>query len=234
MQFNIAGSTMIHPPHLLPWLHFLTRMSLSETYVVLDTVAFRKHYFHNRTYIHHPKNGLIKVSLPVQNRSGLRSSLKTSQYCESNKQRKLYRTIKDAYGKSCRWPRFQSDLYRLINSGNLSLVSYNTNLLVFCLKALDLAIPKIVYASDIGDATNPTDRIISICEGVDATIVLSGWGGSASVHDIHKLESVGVRMLNLPKPATKLIPLSALAQVFHPDGISAACKLRNKYMEEYT
>lgn len=41
----------IHQPEHLPWVPLLIKVALSDVYVSLDHVAFRKNYFHNRNKI---------------------------------------------------------------------------------------------------------------------------------------------------------------------------------------
>ena len=58
------NSVVIHQPHFFAWLPYYCRIACAENFVILDNVNFRRHFYHDRTYILDSKHNLIQISIP--------------------------------------------------------------------------------------------------------------------------------------------------------------------------
>lgn len=212
----IGGTVMIHQPHMLPWVHYLARMSLAEAVVFLDNVPFRKGYFQNRTSIRGKNGQSTMVSLPIE-RGRSRRMLSQTRIFDDYGKRKLFRTTECAFKDNFRWRMHGGALRQNILRETSSLARYNIDLLVMCLMMLRWPIPRIYLSSSISSTDDPTGRIVEICRELEYTKILCGWGASTRIHDSIVLDKAGLSLIGLPNLSDGS-PHSALHEIFFAPG----------------
>ena len=88
----------IHQPEAFPWAGFFNKMMISDKYVVLDNVDYRKNYFQNRNQIL-TGQGAKYLTVPV-NSKDYRLIKDVRIRHDSNWKKKHLSAIKQSYAKS--------------------------------------------------------------------------------------------------------------------------------------
>lgn len=203
---------MIHQPHFLPWPPYIARVLLSELFVVLDDVLYRKNYFQNRTLLIDNQNRLVWFTLPVSKHP--RCSINSTQLASNNiwLLNTRMKTLEQSYSKYPHfhkaWPDVKIFLESIVSNGrdNLSTITVDSILLIFSL--LKLSAPTIRYSSDFNTVgLDRTERILKIIELTGKDTYLSGWGGGSNpaIHDVALLKKNGVTIKPMDQKIAKNI-----------------------------
>ncbi len=168
----------IHQPECFPWLGFFHKMSLADTFVLLDTVQFEKNNFQNRNKV------LIAgspqwLTFPIEQHA-LHTSVKDIKinWRDEKLIKKHLTTIEQNYRKC----EFFEDIFPFLSSlyekKIESLAEFNTEFIVWMAQALGIE-TKIVRASELqlsGVAQGGTEVTLEICKMLGATTYVSGSG----------------------------------------------------------
>ena len=73
---------MIHQPHFFPWPPYMARVVLSEIFVVLDDLSYRKDYYQNRTKLIDNNGSYRWFTLPINKQSN--SSIRETGLAKKN------------------------------------------------------------------------------------------------------------------------------------------------------
>jgi len=190
---------MIHQPHLLPWPPYIGRLLLSDYFVPLDDVPFRKNYYQNRTRLLAPDFTPFWLTLPVSRTKGIIRHTFLNQHVKPsvNKWRTTFRQF---YGKSRGWSAVWPPLERFISAlqdGEFTTIyeaSYASIHLLF--RLLELKLPTIRASSEFRESDDRTRHLITCTLGVSADSILLGWGKSSTetVHNLGRVRRAGIRV----------------------------------------
>lgn len=193
---KIKSSIVIHQPHFCAWMPYYCRIACSETFVVLDDVPFRRHYYQDRTYLQDVHKNLIQINIPTHGNQNIRINqvvVKNLKYFIS----KFLKTLFLNYKKH----RFFNELYeplalKLKSIENEEYIyEINVALLIFFFDLLDIQIPIIKLSSSISDTNDRSQRIIDVCLNEGKQNILCGWGASREVHDLALIQSNGLNFI---------------------------------------
>lgn len=166
----------IHQPHFLPWMGYVNKIMNSDAFVILNTVQYRPRYYQNRAKIRRNTSEMW-LSIPVHsNRASLIKdvSLVTDQdWAKSitNTIEFLYR--KKPFFKEC-WPSIREAILK----PELMLDKVNFNVLMTILDILQIKHVQIHIADQMNvTTTEPTERLLHLCQELSATHYISGRGG---------------------------------------------------------
>jgi len=166
----------IHQPNFLPWLGYFHKIANCDSFVLLDDVEYTKNSFINRNRIKSAQ-GIEWLGLPVKY-SG-RSHQPISAYeidLPKRNKTKLLKTVETNYAKAANFstvfPSFQTEL--LAEADKLS--ELNERLIRWAMALLDISTPLIrASALDLSEQSG-TDRLVAICQALQADCYMAGLG----------------------------------------------------------
>lgn len=163
----------IHQPQYLPWAGYINKIFLSDVFVFLDDVQYKKNEWQNRNRIKGP-NGVIWISVPVHYSFGQKiNELKIDNtVLWYKKQRK---TIEECYRKSAFFDEFFPYIKKIYEKEYRYLVDLNVDSVMAIINYLNIK-RKIIFSSSLNITSQKTDRIIDICKTLKADTYISGQG----------------------------------------------------------
>lgn len=185
----------IHQPECFPWLGFFHKMSLADTFVLLDTVQFEKNNFQNRNKI--IISGSAQwMTIPVEKHS-LNTAVKDVKINWSDEKliKKHLSSIEQNYKKCEFFEDIFPFLQELYNKKHEYLSDFNTEFIVWMAQALGIK-TKILKASEMnlsGQAVGGTEVTLEICKQLAATTYVSGAGAKVYL-DIEKYKQENIHV----------------------------------------
>jgi len=183
----------IHQPHYLPWLGYFDKMDQVDSFVLLDTVQFKKNEWQNRNRIK-TATGWQYLTVPVLHRFPQRICEVRINNAVPWSRKHLQALISNYNGTpffDLYIPFFQ-EVYR--REWTL-LLDLNLTVLAYLVEALGIR-TKLVLASSLPlpEREGTTERLIAICQALGAETYLSGLGGKGYL-DLERFEEAGIRVL---------------------------------------
>ncbi|OGH66442.1 MAG: hypothetical protein A3B90_00330 [Candidatus Magasanikbacteria bacterium RIFCSPHIGHO2_02_FULL_41_13] len=185
----------IHQPECFPWLGFFHKMSLADTFVLLDTVQFEKNNFQNRNKF------LIAgeaqwLSIPVEKHSlnTLVQNIKIN-WTDEKLTKKHLMSIEQSYKKCEFFENVFPFLQELYHKKHEYLSNFNTEFIVWMAEALGIK-TKIIKASEMnlsGTALGGTDVTLEICKNLGARCYISGAGAKVYL-DVEKYKQEDINV----------------------------------------
>lgn len=203
---HIKDSITIHQPHFFPWPPYIARVVLSEIFVVLDDVSYRKNYFQNRTKLIDKKGSNIWLTLPISKQSNclIKETRLTPNY--EYFLRKSIKTIEQNYSKypyfSKIWGTVKEYLMSIGSNEQDNLAIISTDSIILTCSLLEIQTPMILFSSELDvQYFERTNRILRIIELTNKKTYLTGWGGGANpnIHDIKLLTNNGITIKSMNK-----------------------------------
>lgn len=166
----------IHQPHYWPWLGYLRKMKEVDIFVYLDNANYTKNGFINRNRIEIDGKDYW-LTIPVLTKGRMGQAIKNVKVnWDANWSKKHYHTIRQAYTKEMR--RLEPDT--LIAFFHWSQYKLLIQWCVESVRFLRIAYKienKVVFESTLGVGGVGTERLVNICEALNADTYLSGPSG---------------------------------------------------------
>lgn len=165
----------IHQPHFLPWLNYFNKVARADVFIWLDDVQYRRRYFQNRAKIK-TQNAELWITVPIKKADYL-SNIKSIEILEDS-MFKMVKTIQSLYFKAPYFDDYFEDISKILLSQHHYLSDLNFDLFIYLNKVLGIT-TKIVKSSDlnVGNVTNPNERLVKLCTYFNATHYIAGKGG---------------------------------------------------------
>ena len=192
-------SVMIHQPEFMPWTNLFTKMAFCDHFVFLDNVQYARRSYQNRNKFK-CSSGSKWLTVPVQKVS--RNELIKNIFIENSTDwRKLHKTfLKMAYGNTSHY----DSVIQIVNETfdqdwtNLSdLNCYLTKLIANYLKFNNT----FIRASMLIDTGEKSDRILNICQSLNADKYICGLGSKTYLNEeiflMHGIEIVYLEPMNI-------------------------------------
>ena len=183
----------VHQPQYIPWLGFFDKIARSDCFVFLDLAQYKPREFQNRNKIRCPDGGKW-LSVPVISKGRGRQRI-----CdviidnESAWRRQHLGTLKTCYAKAEFFDRYLPFFEELYAREWERLSDLNVHIIKYILG--DLAISKPLYLeSKLETSCKGTERIIEICQKLNADAYLSGLGGKEYLKE-EKFVPAGIKLL---------------------------------------
>lgn len=166
----------IHQPNYFPWLGYFYKISKSDVFVLLDDVQFSNEGMHNYHYIKTPQ-GSLRLKIPVEQHSGdLIMNVKTKDFL--GWKQKHIKTIEANYKKSAFFSNVFNDYVQLIDREYTNLSEMNASIIEFILAKFEIE-TKIIKSSELNIASTKEEKVMDICNALNATTYYSGTGAKA-------------------------------------------------------
>lgn len=178
----IIRKISIHQSMYLPYAGFFNKMKNVDDFVIFDELLYSKSYYFNRNRIK-TANGVLMLTVPLKKDSGKKIFERKINEIEidttQNWQQSHFASMQASYNKSDyfdNYKRFFKDIYsknwnklRDINIETIMHLKKELNIQTHILFDSDLPLDHI--------STHPTQRIIDICNELNADVYLSGISG---------------------------------------------------------
>jgi hypothetical protein len=165
-------------PGYLPWLGFFEQVLRSDIFVIYDDVQYDKHGWRNRNRIKGPQ-GPIWLTVPVRTK-GLGKPNINEVIIDPAQPRwaqKHCLTLQQLYSKAPFFPEYYPLLEQTLLESWEKLVDLDLTLIRLIAGWLGLT-TDIVLSSSLGcHAEDPTQRLVEICQAVEADIFYEGSSG---------------------------------------------------------
>jgi hypothetical protein len=183
----------VHQPQYIPWLGFFDKITKSDYFVFLDNVQYKEREYQNRNKIR-TQMGSIWLSVPViskgQGRQVIRDVLIDN---EVDWRKQHLRSLETWYAKAEYFKVYHKFFQETYSKDWEKLSELNINIISFFLKELGIN-TKIVFETALGISSAKTDRIVDICNKLNADTYLSGAGGRDYLEE-GKFTASGIKLL---------------------------------------
>lgn len=232
----------IHQPEHLPWLGFFDKLRQAQTWVLLDQVPYRKHYFQNRNRIRGDR-GEVWLTVPVLTRGKLGQAIRDVRIDHRGSPRwraKCWTSLAQHYGRAPFWAEHAGALEALYRRDWERLVELNEALIRYLLVAFSIQVT-IVKSSELNVSGQRSALLLAICRRLNAEVYLSGISGREYLdQDLFREAGIEVRFQAFHHPIyaqqyEPFIPcLSALDLLLNrgPDSLEALRGVGVETMQE--
>lgn len=185
----------IHQPEFMPYLGFFHKMAISDTFVLLDTVQFKKNNYQNRNRIN-CNNQPFWLSMPLRPHP-LKTLIKDIEINYTLfKPEKHLKTIKQHYLKTPFFVDLYADIEQLYNKNYQYLADFNVEFIMLMKNKLRIT-TSLIKASEMtlsGNTTGGTEVTLEISKMLNAKTYISGSGGKSYL-DVDKFEQNNIQVV---------------------------------------
>ena len=183
----------IHQPQYLPWAGYLDKVDRADTFVLLDTVQFKKGEWQNRNRFK-TAQGPQWITVPVLHDFGqLLSEVKVDPK-QSSWVRKHSQALITHYGATQHYEWVSDRLEPLWEQLWDYLAPLSRATLEAFMDLMGIETP-LVLASELEPTPeHPDERLISICRQLDAQTYLAGAGGPEYM-EMERWEKAGIEVV---------------------------------------
>lgn len=166
----------IHQPNYLPWLGYFYKISQSDVFVFLDDAQYSTQGMHNFHYIKMAQ-GPFRLKIPVEQKMGdLINQVRTRD--ELGWKKNHLKTIEHTYKKAPFFEEAYTDFSTLLMEDYPNIAEMNQVMIEFVCCKFGIA-TKFVKSSDLNIDTSREEKVLDICNALDATVYYSGTGAKA-------------------------------------------------------
>jgi RimJ/RimL family protein N-acetyltransferase len=219
----------IHQPNFFPWLGFFDKLRRCDAFVLLDTVAFSKGSWTNRSQV---LVGGRKhwLTAPVR-RSGIGEPIRDVLIDDGRDWRaKMVRTLRENYARAPAFAAAMPLVEQLIGCPSERLADYNELAIRRLVKELGLTHTTVVRASDLPVVGSATGLLVGLVRALSGTAYLAG-GGAGGYQEDELFAASGIDLIRqnfeppvYPQPvAEPVVGLSVIDALLQcgADGVSA-------------
>lgn len=218
----------IHQPEHLPWLGLIHKIAISDTYVILDNVQYKKNYFENRNKIY-TNQGWNWLTLPVKMKGHIEKSFFEMELIEGWK-RKYVATLLQNYRKAPFFTDIEKVLNRIENYDGNSLADLNIIIIKEICSILDINTP-FVRAKEMNVIGNKTELLISILTQLDAKAYIVGKSGFDYMNlDLFKINNIELKTHQFNHP--KYIPFNFPELTDYPCALDVIANLGKEKVKQ--
>ena len=171
----------IHQPNYLPWLGYFYKIDQSDVFVFLDDVQYSTQGMHNFHYIKLAQ-GPFRLKIPVEQKMGdLINQVRTRD--ELGWKNNHLKTIEHTYKKTPFFEEIYTDFSQLLQVDYPNIAEMNQAIIEFTCRKFGIT-TEFVKSSDLKINTSREEKVLDICNALDATVYYSGTG--AKVYQVEE------------------------------------------------
>lgn len=208
----------IHQPEHLSYLGIFHKISMCNTYVILDNVQYVKNHYGNRNLIY-GKNGKEYLTVSVKEHHQPYNEIKISDEFYNSRLNKNIKTLEYSYKKSPYYNIYFNSFIDVYSRKYETISDMNIAIIKWILNVLEIDV-NIIYASTLNPIGKKTDLLIDILNKVNADKYISGVSGEDYL-ELNKF-TIPVEFQHFKHPCytqyghTEFIPyLSAIDGIFN-------------------
>lgn len=166
----------IHQPNYIPWLGYFYKIARSDIFVFLDDAQFSNSGAHNYHNIKTPQ-GKLRLKIPLEYKLGDNiNEVRTKD--ELGWKKDHLNKIRLNYKKAPYFEEIFNDFELELNKKYKNLSELNTEIVKFICAKFNFK-TNYISASELNLNSSREEKVIDICNELDATIYLSGTGAKA-------------------------------------------------------
>lgn len=167
----------IHQPNFLPWIGYFYKMHKCDIFILLDDVQYNRRSITSRVKIK-SQQGPVWLTVPVKKKGRYHQLISEVELEPGNHwKNKVLGTLQTCYGKAPFFKSYFPQLSAVIEQNYLLLADLNIALIKWLAHIFHIDTP-LKKSSELADITGQsTERLIRICQSIQAGSYLSGFGG---------------------------------------------------------
>lgn len=155
-----------------PWLGFIHKILLSDTFVVMDDVQFEKNSFINRNKILQNSNEVM-LTIPVETKGYKEKTIKDMKISNHIWRAKHLRSIEQSYKRAPYFEKVFEELKIVYEIQSDFLIDYTNAYLEFLISYMQIE-TQIIYASSLDIKAKKLDYVIEMCHKTGAQRFIFG------------------------------------------------------------
>lgn len=180
-----------HQPNFLPYMGYLYKIYMADTFSISDKVIYTRNVHHNYNYF--PENGKrTKITIPVDSHSKPFEEVKLVEWQYNRK--KVLKRLEQIYKRYPNFDKIFPSIKQIVDADYVTLMDLNMELLSYIMDYFSLTARLVLESSLQLKYENPNDDIISICKSLNCDKYVSG-DGSRDYMDIDKFGKNGIKVL---------------------------------------
>jgi len=170
-----------HQPVYLPGLILFNKIALSDVFVFLSDVQFKRRSWHVRNQI---RNGdqAIWLSVSVDKNAGQSNTIRQTLFGDTDWRRKHLVSLQMAYGKRPYFNDYFPALEALLLAEYSDLAQFNSTLIRHFCTVMEIQ-TELIDSADFNPEGVNQDRLISLCHAAGADAYISNVGSAAYVQE---------------------------------------------------
>lgn len=166
----------IHQPNYIPWLGYFYKIYQSDVFVFLDDVQYSTGGMHNYHYLKMPQ-GPFRLKIPVTQKLGdIICDVKTKD--ELGWKNTHLKSLEHNYKKAPFFDEVFDDFSALLRPDYASISEMNQKIIEFISVKFGIN-TQFVVSSDLNIRTVREEKVLDICNRLEATVYYSGTGARA-------------------------------------------------------
>jgi len=225
-----------HQPHYLPWIGYMHKIFLADTFVIMDNMEYTQYSYINRNRIL-DRNGIFFITVPILYKGMSHNLINEIQIDNRNNSKwanKHLRSMEHNYGKGNGFSDFYEKIEPVYRKKHERLIELDFNLLRTILDYLEID-TRVILASDYDITGKKEDELFfSLIEKTNSSVVLLGKGASPRYIDSEKVRhqcSIAVQDFKHPqykqRSASFKAGVSIVDMLFNVKQSEAVTMLRN-------
>jgi hypothetical protein len=194
----------IHQPNYLPYVGFFHKLSLADTFVIMDDTQYDKK-FTNRNKIKVPGNW-IWLTVPINKKHKFVANKIVEINNEENWQSDHFEKINRSYSNSKFFKKNYKAFFEKIYSKKWDhLFTLNYELIIQLIDWLDIKI-EVIKESELNVKGNSTERLVNISKKIGAETYVSGIGGKEYMNEkMFETNNIKIEYQNFQCPKYKQV-----------------------------
>jgi len=193
--------TVIHQPNYFPYFGFFHKLSLADTFVIMDNTQYDKK-FTNRNKIIVP-NGTIWITVPINKEHKFLPNRMVKINNQLNWKENHWQKIERSYKNSKFFNYYKNYFESIYNKEWDFLFELNYETLKKTIEWLGIKI-EIIKESELNVSGTSSERLINICKSIDSDTYVSGIGGKNYVNeDLFKKNNIKLEYQKFLHPEYK-------------------------------
>ena len=183
----------VHQPQYLPWLGYFDKIDKSDCFVFLDTVQYKVREFQNRNKIR-IDNKWIWLTVPVKIKGNARENICDIEIDNTQDWATEHRkSLQSWYSKAPFFKQHFPFFEQVFDKKWDKLSDLNIYIIKYILEQLTIKTP-LHFESELKTTKKSTDRILELCQKLNADTYLSGIGGRNYLEE-DKFEQANIKLI---------------------------------------
>lgn len=190
-----SKTIVIMQPYFLPYRNYYGLIQKADQFVVFDDVQFCRKW-QQRNMILWQNKGKKWLTIPIISERPNQQLIRDVRVCNRNSwSGKMLALIRQSYKNHPHFDSIYPDLENFLKKKGDRLVDITVPLLWWSASEMGIRLPKWSWSSELGGKElNRTERLVYICQRLDATEYLVGPAAKTYL-DENLFETVGIRVI---------------------------------------